>query len=178
MRGLCGFGYDRLIPQTGAATVSSQPQAQSVSRSAVHHAVQLLDGLPPESACALESWVDALAELPLDYWIAVGRACPRDLHSRQQRAAARALLEAIIAHRQIEVTAWLIGDMVQTAAYAATTAASRARRSERRDFAAARSAADWAALAIAAQAWLPRVDRDALCAPFDTVIGDGALRLV
>jgi hypothetical protein len=144
----------------------------------VHHAGQVFDGLAPESAHALESWLDALAELPLERWIAVGRACPRDLHSRQQRTASSALLEAIVADQQLALTAWFIGDMVQTATYAAATAASRAGPSERRDFAAARSAADWAALAIATQAWLPRVDRDALCAPFDTVIGNGALRIV
>lgn len=158
--------------------MSRQPKATSLSHSAVQNALQALDGLPAESAVALERWLDALAELPLDRWIAVGRACAHHTSDRQQRMTSSALLEAVVADQQLELTAWFVGDMVQTAAHAATTAASRTRRSTRRDFAAARSAADWAALAMATQAWLPRVDRDALCAPFDAVIGNGALRLV
>jgi hypothetical protein len=144
----------------------------------VPSAVSALDGLPNESASALESWLDALAEWPLDRWIAVGRACARDVSGHQQSVTARALLEAIVADQQLELTAWFIGDMVKTAAYSAATAASRASQSVRRDFAIARLAADWAALAIATQTWLPRADRDALCAPFDEVLANGALRLV
>jgi hypothetical protein len=54
--------------------VSGQPKATSLSHSAAQNALQALDGLPAESAVALERWLDALAELPLDHWIAVGRA--------------------------------------------------------------------------------------------------------
>lgn len=158
--------------------MSRQPNATSLSHSAAKNALQALDGLPVESAVALERWLDALADLPLDRWIAVGRACAHHASDRRQRTTSTALLDAIVADQRLELTAWFIGDMVQTAAHAAAIAASRAGRFKRRDFAAARSAADWAALAMAAQAWLPRVDRDALCAPFDTVIGNGALRLV
>ena len=158
--------------------MSRQPKATSLSHSAVQNALQALDGLPAESAIAFERWLDGLADLPLDRWIAVGRACAHHASDRQQRMTSSALLEAIVADRRLGLTAWFIGDMVQTAAHAAATAASRARRSTRRDFAAARSAADWAALAIATQTWLPCVDRDALCAPFDTVMKHGALRLV
>jgi hypothetical protein len=158
--------------------VSGQPKATSLSRRPIQNDLRLFDGLPAESASALEHWLEALAALPLDRWIALGRACARDTTRRERRATATALLEAIVADQQLELTAWFIGDMVQTTAYAATTAASCAHRSKRRAFAEARAAADWAALAIATQTWLPRVDRDALCAPFDTVIGSGALRLV
>lgn len=158
--------------------MSRQPKATSRLHGAAENALEALDGLPAESATALERWLDALAELPLDRWIAVGRAYARDRSSRQRAATSSALLEAIVADQQLELTAWFIGDMVQTAAHAAATAASRSRRSVRRDFASARSAADWAALAIATEAWLPRVDRDVLCAPFDAVIGNGPLRLV
>lgn len=159
-------------------TVSRRSKATSLSHSAGQNTLQTLDGLPAESAVALERWLDALAELPFDRWIAVGRACAHHASDRQQRMTSSALLEAIVADQQLELTAWFIGDMVQTAAYAAATAASRGRRSTRRDFAAARSTADWAALAIATQTWLPCVDRDALCAPFDTVMKHGALQLV
>jgi hypothetical protein len=158
--------------------VSGQPKATSLSHSAAQNALQALDGLPAESAVALERWLDALAELPLDHWIAVGRACVHHASDRQQRVTSSDLLEAVLADRQLELTAWFIGDMVQAATYAAATAASRARRSVRRDFREARRAADWAALAIATQTWLPRVDRDALCAPFDAAMRNGALRLV
>jgi hypothetical protein len=144
----------------------------------VENALQALDGLPAESATALEHWLDALAELPLDRWIAVGRAYARDGFGRQRGATSSALLEATVADQQLELTAWFIGDMVQTAAHTASTAASRSRRSARRDFASARSAADWTALAIATEAWLPRADHDALCAPFDAVLSNGSLRLV
>lgn len=157
--------------------MSRQPRATSLSHSAVQNAVQALDGLPAESACALERWLDALAALPVDRWIAVGRAL-RDMPDRRARATSSALLEAILADRRLELTAWYIGDLVQTTAYGAAAAASRAGRSTRRDFAAALSAADWAALAIATQTWLPRVDRDTLCAPFAAVMGNDALRLV
>jgi hypothetical protein len=157
--------------------VSRQSRATSLSHSARQSAFQALDGLPTESACAIERWLDALAELPVDRWIAIGRAL-RDVSDRRRRATSIALLEAIIADRGLELTAWYIGDMVETTAYGAATAASRAGRPTRRDFAAARSAADWAALAIATQPWLPRVDRDTLCAPFAAVMGNDALRVV
>jgi hypothetical protein len=137
-----------------------------------------LDGLPVEAASEVEQWLDALAQLPPEHWFAVGRACASDVSGRRRRATARALLEAIVADQRIALTAWFIRDMVQTAAHSAAGAASRARPSARRDFATARSAAAWATLAIATQAWLPCVDRQALCAPFDAVIGNGALRRV
>jgi hypothetical protein len=157
--------------------VLPQPQATSNSHSGVPGALRVLDGLPNESAFALERWLDALAELPLDRWIAAGRACARDMSGYRQHAA-RALLEAIVADQQIELTAWFIRDMVKTAAHATAIAASRANHSVRRDFAAARAAADWAALAIATQTWIPCADRDALCAPFDAAMATAALRLV
>jgi hypothetical protein len=157
--------------------VSSQLQATSLAHSGAPSALRALDGLPNESAFALERWLDALAELPFDRWIAVGRACARDM-SEYRPHAARALLEAIVADRQIELTAWFIRDMVKTAAYAAAIAASRTSHSVRRDVAVARSAADWAALAIATQTWIPCADREALCAPFDAAMGSAALRLV
>jgi hypothetical protein len=158
--------------------VSGQPRATSRSHSAAQDALRALDGLPVESASALEDWLDALGELPLDRWIALGRACARDTTGHQRRATATALLEAIVADQQLELTAWFIGDMVQTTAYAVTTAASRERRSRRRAVAEARMAAEWAALAIAMQTCLPCVDREALCAPFESAIGSGALQLV
>jgi len=149
--------------------VSRQSRATSLSCSAGQSPFQALDGLPAESACALERWLDALADLPVDRWIAVGRAF-RDVSDRRENATSCALLEAIVADQQLELTAWYIGDMVKTT--------SRATRATRRDFAAARSAADWAALAIATQTWLPRVDRDTLCTPFTAVMENDALRLV
>ena len=155
-----------------------QPQATLLSPRCVPSAVRALDGLPDESASALERWLDTLAELPLERWLAIGRACARDVSGYRQHVAARALLEAVVADQQIELTAWFIRDMVKTAAYTATTAAHRASNSARRNFAAARSAADWAALAIAAQTWIPCADRDTLCAPFDAAMGNVALRLV
>jgi hypothetical protein len=163
---------------SGAVPVSRQPQANSRSHVHLGSAVRPLDGLPAESASALERWLDELSTLPFDRWLDIGRACARDASGLQQRATARALLDAIVADQRIELTAWFIHDMVRTVAHPASVAASRARRSERRDFAMARSAADWAALAIATQAWLPRADLDALRAPFDAPAGDGALRLV
>jgi hypothetical protein len=150
----------------------------SPSLRCVPSAVRALDGLPAESASALERWLDALAELPFERWVALGQACTRDSGARQQRVTSSAILEAVVADQRIELAAWFIGDMVQTAAYAATRAAARTRRSTQRDFAVARSAADWAALAIATRTWLPRADHDALCAPFDAVLSNGALRLV
>jgi len=158
--------------------VSRQPQANSLLHAQSGRAVRPLDGLPAESAAALERWLDGLWSLPFDHWLDVGRAYARDASRQQRQVTARALLNAIVADRRIELTAWFIHDMVKTAAHPASTAASRAHRSEQRDFATARSAADWAALAIATQTWLPRVDRDVLCAPFDALLGEGGLRLV
>jgi hypothetical protein len=135
----------------------------------VRNAARPLDGLTAASACALEHWLDALAELPLDRWVAVGHACAQDVAGRQKRVTSKALLDATFADQQLVLAAWFIRDMVQTATYRAATAAARARWSVRRDFAAARSAADGAALAIAAQQWLPREDHEALCAPFAAI---------
>ena len=158
--------------------MSRKPTAKSLSHNNEQEAWQALAELPAESAVALKRWLDGLAELPLDHWIAVGRACARDVSARQRRTTSTALLEAVIADQHLELTAWFIGDMVHTAAHSAATTAARARRSARHNFAFARAAADWAALAIATRSWLPEVDHDALCAPFDAVLGDGALRLV
>jgi hypothetical protein len=123
-----------------------------------------LNGVPDRSARRLEQWLDVLAELTADEWIDIAdRARSRDARGV---SSACARVELAISAHELEVTAWFIRDLVETAvlrAHPLTLARSRRVRSQ---LAIARSATAWAALAHATAQWLAPSDHDLLLAPF------------
>jgi hypothetical protein len=91
---------------------------------------------------------------------------------------ALALLEATIATHGLGIAAWYARDAVATSALLATSGVPRRTASERRAIAAARGAAEVAALALLARDTLPPTDLATLCAPFEHVLSsDEAIRL-
>jgi hypothetical protein len=125
----------------------------------------LFDALPRSSARAVEQWLDALQDLPLDAWFAVTGRDGDDQPSEQEREVARRAVIGAIAGHGLEVTAWFIKDMVATAAYNAMRLAARTSSRGRSRLAAAQSAAEWAALAVAAEPWLEPAHVAILCDP-------------
>ena len=135
----------------------------------------ILRDLPERSAQELEHWLGHLAELSLDRWCAIGRACGND---NPDRSAALAALDATIDWQRLGVTAWYIRDLVSTAVYAVRREAEHASRVRRRQFCAAIAAAESTALTIAAQEWLSAADYACLRAAFPEPSGANELRLL
>lgn len=135
-----------------------------------------LDGIPTERVREVERWLDLLAELPLSEWLSASRAIARCDHENV-RAARTRLTDAMDDHH-LALTAWFIRDHVATSAHSQTLAARAARRAVRREFAIARGAAEWTALAIALVEWISSDDFDLLCRPFARSIARTALHVV
>ena len=136
-------------------------------------------GLTPEELPALapvDAFADRLAELPLASWLSIGQSLVESASVSTLRATPYAILEATINNRGLAVAAWYVRDAIETSAYYASPRRRRWTRMERRCFAAAHAAAEEAALAILAQAFLSSEDVDALCAPF-AALADGASRV-
>ena len=120
-----------------------------------------LFGLPPQSADALERWLETLHALSCDDWLAIARSGD---------AARKAVTNAVTRH-QLQLTAWFTRDMVSTAASATTLIYGvAAMRRDRQQLAGARIHAEWAALAIATRSWLRARDYELLCRPFNAVL--------
>lgn len=136
-----------------------------------------LDGLPDRAAHELERWLDALAGLTLDEWRAVGRQCLLGDAASPNGSESDASLEATIARRDLVATAWFVRDLVETATYPARAEAARASAAARRELDRAIAAAEAAALAIAAQDWLPSSAYRELRAPFQRLDRANVLRL-
>jgi hypothetical protein len=103
------------------------------------------------AACAV--FLDELEAWPRDAWLALARRA----EGSDGPAAAHAL-DAVIAARALGVTAWLLRDLVATAAATACADAD--------GIAPARRAAERAALARLLRRWLHRGDYLALTEPF------------
>jgi hypothetical protein len=124
-----------------------------------------LNGLPRATARELEQWLDALRDVPLEAWIRIGDRCAsREYDLTTTRACRR--VDRAVAEQELEVSAWLVRDLVETATDHLRHESSGRPRSVRAQIAVGRMAAEWAALAIACQTWLQPADRDLLCAPF------------
>jgi hypothetical protein len=123
-----------------------------------------LSGVPERSARRLEQWLDSLADLTVDEWIDIAHhSSIRD--ARDLASACARVDRAIVAH-ELEVTAWFIRDLVETAVQPGRSPTLRRSRHARSQLAVARSAAEWAALALAMEHWLAPSDRALLWAPF------------
>jgi len=124
-----------------------------------------LDGLPSDSAVKLEAWLDSLSELSLADWARVGRACASRGELAALASACRAV-ERVIDAKNLDVAAWLIRDLVETATYHVRHFASRSSRRARSELAVARMAAEWVALGISVEAWLAPSELTTLVKPF------------
>ena len=136
-------------------------------------------GLTPEDLPALapvDAFADGLAELPLTSWLSIGQSLVDSASVSALRATPYAILEATINDRGLAIAAWYVRDAIETSAYYVSPPLRRWTRMERRCFAAAHAAAEEAALAMLARAFLSSEDFDALCAPFASLI-DGAARI-
>lgn len=129
----------------------------------------VLNGLPHTIARELEQWLDALGELPLEEWVRIGERFASHEHGFVTTTRACRRVEKAIDQQKLEVTAWLVRDLVETATYPVQRELARRPRRVRAQFALARMAAEWTALAMACQASLQPADREVLCAPFTAV---------
>jgi hypothetical protein len=143
----------------------SPPAARAVRRRRVRPSdrweLDTADGCDT-AACA--AFLDELEAWPRDAWLALaGRA-----EGPNEPAAARAL-DAVIAARALAVTAWLLRDLVATAAAtacaSACASACAAASATAERVAPARRAAERAALARLLRPWLHRGDYLALTEP-------------
>ena len=108
---------------------------------------------------SVDAFLDFLADLEFDEWIALGTRYPI-----QPRTIV--LLEAIILDRRLEVDAWMIRDAVETIAFLVSGAFPPRPTRTYRAMVHARVAAECAALAILARRWLPPSDVAELLSPF------------
>lgn len=141
-----------------ALTLDAQPQG-----------LWTLYGLPPASALRLERWLDALHTIPTAEWIRIGeqRLCGDGALLTATSACSH--IERAIEQQNLHVTAWLVRDSVETTVFGVRQTTANGPRRIRAHIAIARMAAEWAALAIATEAWIPRVDVETMCAPFETI---------
>ncbi|GLC25241.1 hypothetical protein [Roseisolibacter agri] len=114
------------------------------------------------AAARCATFLDRLERLSHDEWLAIGRRAATP--ARDATDAADALDAAVAAHR-LGVTAWLVRDVVHTAAHLASGARS-GDGSGGATWVAARDAAVRAALAQLVRARLARAQHAALLAPF------------
>ena len=126
----------------------------------------VLNGLPHTIARELEQWLDAVGELPLEEWVRIGERFASHEHGFVTTTRACRRVAKAIDQQKLEVTAWLVRDLVETATYHVQREMARRPRRVRAQLAVARMAAEWAALAIACQAPLQSAEREVLCAPF------------
>jgi hypothetical protein len=121
-----------------------------------------------EPALALtKAFIEHLCDLPLESWLAVGRAV---IASRDEAAYAnawRAVQQAIAKH-DLGLAAWHLRDQIETLAYLASHSGMPLSREDRPVFAAAHGAAEDAALALLASSNVSAANLALLCAPFAT----------
>jgi hypothetical protein len=119
-----------------------------------------------EPALALaKAFVDGLCDLPLESWLAIGRAAMVNRGS-DAYAGAWSAVEHAIAQQNLALAAWHIRDEIETLAYLACHSGVPVWRSDRPAFAAAHGAVEDAALALLVRDYVSVADVDRLCAPF------------
>ena len=118
------------------------------------------------SLARVDPFIDRLADLPLSEWIAIGRAVLEDRQAASTRSTSSAIVDATIAHWQLDIAAWHVRDSVETVAFLARDANQALSRTDRRMFFAARRAGEDAALALLVHPCLPDEDLQVLFAPF------------
>ena len=172
-------------PGPGRAPGASHPRRRGIARPPA--ARWELAGAAGCDAEACARVLDALDALPRESWLALGRRVAADDRAAGDRAAALAALEAIVSARRLAVTAWLVGDAVETAAHLApcAVASTGGRRSssrpdtveERALLIAARQAAAGGALAYLVRPWLAPALVTALLAPLRATMHASRFRI-
>lgn len=114
-------------------------------------------------------FAERLDELPAQAWIEVGSSLLRDRSGSARRATAFAVLDATLNGCGLAVAAWYACDAIETAAFYASRASDWT-SSDRRAFAAARAAAEDAALAILARRFVPATECATLVEPFESLV--------
>jgi hypothetical protein len=132
---------------------------------------------PHKASRDLECWLDALCELDADAWRAIGRAYAGGTDVARMHAARRALA-ALVSRECADVEVWMLRDQIETICHVAAGRGCDASRAARREFLAARVAAEWATLAIAFGDRIPIADASLLREPFAETLPRFALRLV
>jgi hypothetical protein len=119
------------------------------------------------SGCA--RLLDTLDTLPRPAWLALGRdVATADAATIEGWTAARAALDVVLDRRRLAVTAWLVGDAIETALPLALRRGSPPEPAAERAWAAlARRAATDAALARLVRPWLAPQHVATLLAPID-----------
>jgi len=121
-----------------------------------------------EPALALANvFIERLGDLPLDSWLAIGRAVIA-ARSATAYASAWSSVERAIAKHDLGLAAWHVRDDVETIAYLASHSGAPLSRLDRPVFAAAHGAAEDAALALLVHSTIPPADLELICAPFVT----------
>lgn len=143
----------------------------SLSRRALWRSVWGLEYVPPKSAHRLVGWLDRLSDVSYDEWLAITHAARHDPLRPERLGAAQERLEAVVSEHRLELVAWFVRDMVDTAVYHALHRDEGRDRASRVAASVARDAAYLAGLAIAARTWLTDRDYHELSAPFAIVIG-------
>jgi hypothetical protein len=113
-----------------------------------------------------DAFVDRLVEIPLAGWVAVGRSITNDRARLSVRRQACHRLDAILDQGALGLSAWGVRDAVETAGFLVSRSAPRWSRDERTMFAAAQVAAETAALALLARAYLSGGILRLLLSPF------------
>ena len=115
-------------------------------------------GLSGPNPIETDAFLAMLAELPIAEW-------PAPASARTAHETALALLDAVLADRQLGVSAWYVRDQVETSAFVA----SRGRGERTCVPRAARKLAEAAALALLVRPLLPAADFATLYGPFARV---------
>jgi hypothetical protein len=137
----------------------------AAGRAAAPPRLWLLGDLDPAAARDLEQWLDDVARLPVQAWFRIADRCGAPDRPRLAVECACARLECIIAANRLELTAWLVRDLVDSTLFRIAHPGPRPSRADRARLCVARVAVERAALAIACRPWLPPSDVDLLCAP-------------
>jgi hypothetical protein len=112
-----------------------------------------------------KAFVERLGDLPLESWLAIGRAVTAS-RSAASYSGAWPAVEQAIARQDLGLAAWHIRDDIETLVYLVSHAGELVSRADRSVFAAAHGAAEDAALALLVRDHVSADKVDRLCAPF------------
>jgi hypothetical protein len=131
-----------------------------------------------EPALALsKAFVEGLCDLPLENWLAIGRAVMA-IRTSAGYADAWSAVERAIAKRDLALAAWHMRDEIETIAYVVSHVGAPLSRANRPAFAAAHGAAEDAALALLVRGCVSAMDIDLLCTPFaSTIVAPSSTRI-
>ncbi len=127
--------------------------------------VALLTELQESALVQTKAFVERLADLPLESWLAVGRAVTGHRAS-DAYASAWTAVEQAIAQQKLGFAAWHVRDDIETLAHLTIRSGAPLLRRDRPLFAAAHGAAEDAALALLVREHVSPAHVALLCAAF------------